>query len=69
MTGPRIQEAERRLTEVGLDVRVEEAGSGGEVALIRAEDELIGLLLTELRQAAVEACRAAGFRYVTLALG
>jgi PP-loop superfamily ATP-utilizing enzyme len=68
VTGPRTQEAERRLAEIGLDVRVDGAGSAGEVALIRAEEDQIGLLLSERRQAAIEACRAAGFRYVTLEL-
>ncbi|UCC47464.1 MAG: ATP-dependent sacrificial sulfur transferase LarE [Gemmatimonadota bacterium] len=65
--GPSTSEAERRLAPYGIRAGVEGAGADGEVAVIRVASGA-GRLVGELRAAAVEACRAAGFRYVTLAL-
>jgi hypothetical protein len=62
------RDAEARLAALGIAARVEGAGSDGEVAVIRPGREALEPLLEELRDAAVEACRAAGFRFVALEL-
>lgn len=66
--GDRAAEAERRLVEIGIQASVEGAGAESEVAVIRPADGSLRALLGERRNAAIEECRAAGFRYVTLAL-
>ncbi len=73
----RAIQAEHRLAQLGIDVRVEAAGAKEEIAVIRPMgargargarrfDELVGL--GELRDRVVGECRAAGFRYVALEL-
>jgi uncharacterized protein len=59
-------EVERRLGVFGVRARVDGAGA---VALIHVTSDSAGKLIGDLRQVAIEACRAVGFRYVTLALG
>ncbi len=64
----RAASAKRQLAQIGIDVEVECAGPGGEIAVIRAADGEEADLLAEVRGSAVQACRAAGFQYVSLAL-
>lgn len=66
--GGRAAEAERRLADLGIQASVESGGSGGEVAIIRPSEGVVAPLLGELRDSAVEQCRAAGFLYVALEL-
>lgn len=61
-------EVERRLGAFGVRARVDAAGADGAVALIHVTSDVAGRLVGDLRGAAVEASRAAGFLYVTLAL-
>ena len=66
----RATEAERKLSETGVDASVECAGPKGDVAVIRyrhpqGRNEALG---EEQRRLSVECCTAAGFRYVTLEL-
>jgi hypothetical protein len=66
--GGRAAEAERRLAEIGIEARVLSAGAEHDVALIRSAESCLPELLGDLRCSAVEVCRAAGFRYVTVEL-
>jgi len=67
-SGDRAAEAERRLADLGIRASVESGGSGGEVAIIRPNEGTVAPLLGELRESAVEQCRAAGFLHVALEL-
>ncbi len=66
--GGRQGEAEGGLVELGLDVRVEGSGTDGEIAVLLGDGDHLATLLVGAREAVVENCRAAGFRYVALGL-
>lgn len=61
-------EAERRLLEIGIRARVTDAGPDGEIAVLQPVGDSISGLLTVRRDAALERCEAAGFRYVAVEL-
>jgi uncharacterized protein len=63
----RAPEAERRLAEIGIPVRVEDAGGDTELAVVHPnQTHLPSALLGELRDRVVHECKAAGFRFVAL---
>ena len=66
--GGRSREAERGLLQLGVDARVEDGGAEGEVAVLVTDGDSLGELLVGAREAVVESCQLAGFRYVALEL-
>lgn len=66
--GGRAGEAEGGLIELGIDARVEGAGTDGEIAVLVGDGDCLATLLVGAREAVVENCRAAGFRYAALGL-
>lgn len=66
VAGSATESAAVRLARLGIEAVVETAGRAGDVAVIRVAETLIGELLGPRREDAVEAARAAGFRYVAM---
>jgi hypothetical protein len=61
-------QAQQRLAAAGIAARVTSAGARGDVSVLWPDGGPYAALLGEGRAALLAACRAAGFRYVTLAL-
>jgi uncharacterized protein len=66
VAGSATEGAAARLARIGVEAVVETAGRAKDVALIRVDEPFAGELLGRRREKAVEAVRAAGFRYVAL---
>jgi len=64
----RAAEAERCLLELGIGARVEDGGTGGEVAVLVGDGDSFAALLVRDRDAVVQSCQTAGFHYVALGL-
>ncbi len=64
----RADEVERDLRRAGIEMRVEGAGADGEVAVLVGDGDSLAALLARDREAVVESCRLAGFRYAALGL-
>ncbi len=66
--GGRLAKLEVGLKELGIDVQVEDGGTDGEIAVLVGDGDRLAALLVAAREAVVENCQAAGFRYVALGL-
>lgn len=64
----RCRQAERKLAELGIQVRVESVGEEGAIALVRSEGGKVESLLSDGRKEIVEACLAVGFRNAAVEL-
>ncbi len=61
MSDRRLAQARRLLAEAGIRAQVESAGHAGDILVVHAPVDSIGVL-----HALSEAVRAIGFRYVTI---
>ena len=64
----RCRQVERKLADLGIRAQVQSVGGEGAIALLRPEDGVVEGLLADDREGIVDACRAAGFRSVTVEL-